>query len=92
MAAMRVVYEAANIIDAHLVRQALENAGLPAWVRGEALTGGIGELGVFGLVAVMVPDDCAIAARGVVESLRFGDPLPEARDDDEDDLPGALPA
>ena len=88
---MRVVYEAANVIDAHLVRQALENAGLPAWVRGEALTGGIGELGVFGLVAVIVPDDCAIRAREVVESLRLGEPLPSAQDD-EDELPGALPA
>ena len=88
---MRVVYEAANVIDAHLVRQALENAGLPAWVRGEALTGGVGELGVFGLVAVMVPDDCAIAARGVVESLEFGTPSAAAHGD-EDDLPGALPA
>ncbi len=88
---MRVVYEAANVIDAHLVRQALENAGLPAWVRGEALTGGLGELGVFGLVAVMVPDDCAIAARGVVESLNLGEPV-QAAQADEDDLPGALPA
>lgn len=88
---MRVVYEAANVIDAHLVRQALENAGLPAWVRGEALTGGIGELGVFGLVAVMVPDDCAIAARGVVESLALGAPSP-ATQHDEDDRPGVLPA
>ena len=86
---MRVVYEAANVIDAHLVRQALEQAGLPAWVRGEALTGGIGELGVFGLVAVMVPDDCAIAARAVVESLQLGAPAALL---DEDDLPGALPA
>ena len=34
---MRTVYEAANLIDAHLVRQALEAAGIPAFVRGEAL-------------------------------------------------------
>jgi hypothetical protein len=88
---MRVVYEAANVIDAHLVRQALENAGLPAWVRGEALTGGLGELGVFGLVAVMVPDDCAISARAVVEALRLGEPA-AATQGDEDGLPGVLPA
>lgn len=88
---MRVVYEAANVIDAHLVRQALVNAGLMAWVRGEALTGGIGELGVFGLVAVMVADDCAIVAREVVESLRLGEPLPAAQDD-QGELPGAVPA
>lgn len=87
---MRVVYEAANVIDAHLVRQALEHAGLPAWVRGEALTGGMGELGVFGLVAVMVPDDCAITAREVVDALQLGEPL--QAQEDEDDLPGPVPA
>jgi hypothetical protein len=92
---MRVVYEAANVIDAHLVRQALEHAGLPAWVRGEALTGGMGELGVFGLVAVMVPDDCSIAAREVVEALQLGTPGAagiEVDDAGPDDVPGAIPA
>lgn len=87
---MRVVYEAANVIDAHLVRQALEHAGLPAWVRGEALTGGIGEFGVFGLVAVMVPDECVAEARQVVEALGLGQPMDPVQDEDE--LPGALPA
>src|SRR3546814_10176540 len=53
---MRVVYEAENVIDAHLVKNLLENVGIPAWVRGEFLTGGIGELPAQGLVAVSVPD------------------------------------
>ena len=69
---MRTVYEAANLIDAHLVRQALEAAGIPAFVRGEALTGGIGELGVFGLVAVMVPELAWPQARAQVEALGLG--------------------
>ena len=69
---MRTVYEAANLIDAHLVRQALEAAGIPAFVRGEALTGGIGELGVFGLVAVMVPELAWPQARAHVEALGLG--------------------
>ena len=69
---MRTVYEAANIIDAHLVRQALEHGGIPAFIRGEALTGGMGELGVFGLVAVMVPDAAWPAAREVVQALGLG--------------------
>ena len=69
---MRVVYEAAHVIDAHLVRHALEAAGIPAFVRGEALLGGLGELGVFGLVAVCVPDPCWPEAREVVESLSLG--------------------
>jgi hypothetical protein len=33
---MDVVYEAANLIDARLVRIALEQAGIPAFVRAEA--------------------------------------------------------
>ena len=67
---MQTVYEAANVIDAHLVRQALEAEGIPAYVRGEALAGGIGELGVFGLVAVMVPEAAWPAARALVERSR----------------------
>ncbi|MCJ0825409.1 hypothetical protein MQC88_05470 [Luteimonas sp. 50] len=33
---MRVVYEAWNLIDACLVRHALEDAGIPVLVRGDA--------------------------------------------------------
>ena len=84
---MRSVYEAANLIDAHLVRQALEAEGIPAFVRGEALTGGIGELGVFGLVGVMVPDAAWPQARDVVAALQQGE---QALADDEE-FPGAQP-
>ncbi|MUV13877.1 putative signal transducing protein [Noviluteimonas gilva] len=66
---MRVVYEAAHVIDAHLVRHALEAAGLPVFVRGEALLGGLGELGIFGLVQVCVPEATWPEARAVVEAL-----------------------
>ena len=69
---MRTVYEAANLIDAHLVRQALEAEGIPAFIRGEALTGGMGELGVFGLLAVMVPEAAWPQARALVEELALG--------------------
>ena len=88
---MRTAYDAANLIDAHLVRQALEHAGIPAWVRGEALTGGMGELGVFGLVAVMVPDAAWPAAREVVEALQLAG-AGEADALDPDAEPGAQPA
>lgn len=75
---MRTVYEAANLIDAHLVRQALEAGGIPAFIRGEALTGGIGELGVFGLLAVMVPEAAWPQARALVEELALGEPHADA--------------
>ena len=69
---MRTVYDAANLIDAHLVRHALEQAGIPAFVRGEALVGGIGELPPIGLVSVAVPESAWEQARGVVDQLGFG--------------------
>jgi hypothetical protein len=66
---MRVVYQAAHLIDAHLVRHALEGAGIPGFVRGEALLGGIGELPACSLVAVCVPDLAWPQARALVERL-----------------------
>ncbi len=89
---MRTVYEAANVIDAHLVRQALEAEGIPAYVRGEALAGGIGELGVFCLVAVMVPELAWPQARALVEALALGAELPAAGREATDADPGACPA
>ena len=89
---MRTVYEAANVIDAHLVRQALEAEGIPAYVRGEALAGGIGELGVFGLVAVMVPELAWPQARALVEALALGAGLPATGREATDADPGACPA
>ena len=69
---MRVVYQAENVIDAHLVRGVLEQAGIPAWVRGEHLAGGIGQLPAIGLIDVCVPDAAGAEARGVVEALSLG--------------------
>ncbi len=53
---MRTVYHAENIVDAHLVKDALEADGIPAFIAGEYLTGGIGQLPARDLIAVMVPD------------------------------------
>ena len=69
---MRIVYQAANLIDAHLVRHALEWADIPAFVRGEALVGGIGELPAFGLVSVAVPDSAWEQAQDIVDQLNLG--------------------
>lgn len=59
---MRIVYRAENIIDAHLVRNVLEGAGIPAHVSGEYLTGAMGELPVMGLVNVLVAGHDWLAA------------------------------
>ncbi|HEY0503619.1 MAG TPA: DUF2007 domain-containing protein [Lysobacter sp.] len=88
---MKVVYEAANLIDAHLVRHALEAAEIPAFLRGEQLIGGMGELPLFGIVAVCVPDVAWPEARAIVEALPLNEPSPEGAADPLDD-PGLLPA
>ena len=78
---MKVVYEAANLIDAHLVRHALEAAEIPVFLRGEQLLGGMGELPLFGVIAVCVPDVVWPQARAIVEALPLNEP-PAAADDE----------
>jgi hypothetical protein len=71
---MHVVYEAENLIDANLVKGMLENQGIPAFVRGEFLTGAMGELPVSGLVAVLVPEIHATEASDMLVEWRGSTP------------------
>lgn len=90
---MRVVYEAGGIIDAHLIRHALEAEAIPVYIKGEALLGGMGELPMFGLVQVCVPEVAWKQARGVVESVGLGAPVALGESDhDPDCQSGAAPA
>lgn len=67
---MRIVYQAENIVDAHLIKGTLGAYGIVAFVTGEYLTGAMGQLPACGLVSVMVADDIhAEAARIVAELL-----------------------
>ena len=53
---MQVVYRAQNLVDAHLAKHLLDDAGIPAFVMGESLLGGAGELPLFGVLRVCVPE------------------------------------
>ena len=83
MHVMRVVYEPENLIDAHLVKGVLEQAGIPVYLRGEHLAGGIGELPVLGLYALCVPESLEPEARDVLEALRAERASHEASSRDE---------
>ena len=91
---MRTVYHAESTIDAHLVKNALEQAGIPAFVAGEYLTGGVGELPARDSVSVAVPDACVEAAAPVVQSISAA--LVQAREAPDErlatDADGPLPA
>ncbi len=74
---MHIAYRAETLIDAHLVKDALERAGIPAFVTGEYLTGGVGQLPAMDYVAVMVPESARAAAATVVGEIARA--LAEAR-------------
>ncbi len=86
---MQVAYRADNLFDAHLVKHALEDAGIPAFVFGESLLGAGGELPLFGVLRVCVPDPLLPQAQDLVAQLDFGQPAPISEDDED---PGFLPA
>ena len=91
--AMRIVYRAENLIDAHLVKDALERADIPAFISGEYLTGAVGQLPAMDYVAVMVAEGNLAAAEGVVRDIERQ--LAEAREalaamDPESGLDGSL--
>ncbi|MCL6712009.1 DUF2007 domain-containing protein [Pseudoxanthomonas sp. z9] len=89
---MRVVYLADNLFDAHMVKHALEDAGLPAFVFGESLMGGMGELPLFGVLRVCVPDPAWPEAQDVVARLPLAKP-PEGDESAADSPEGSpLPA
>ena len=66
---MRIVYHAEGIVDAHLVKDALEQAGIPAFVNGEYLIGGMGQLPARDFLSVSVPDVAVEAAMPVVREV-----------------------
>jgi Putative prokaryotic signal transducing protein len=64
---MRLIYEAPNTVEAHMILNLLEQAGLSARIDGEYLQGGIGELQVVGVVRVMVEEYDYPAAKLIIE-------------------------
>lgn len=74
---MHIVYRAENLFDAHLVKDALEHAEIPAFISGEYLTGGVGQLPAMDYIAVMVPESAMPRARAIVCEVEAS--LAEAR-------------
>lgn len=70
---MHVVYEADTSIDAHLVKNLLDQAGIAAHIRGEHLGGAIGGLPAIGLIAVAVADEDQARARRIIEEWAQAD-------------------
>lgn len=88
---MQLAYQTDNLFDAHMVKHALEDAGIPAFVFGESLLGAGGELPLFGLLRVCVPDSAKPQADDIVAALDLG-AAGSGPICDDDEAPGLLPA
>lgn len=75
---MKLVYEAQNSIEAHMIVNLLDQARLRARIDGEFLQGGVGELQTMGLVRVMVAEDDYAEARKLIEEWEQVQPRLEA--------------
>ena len=87
---VKIVYRAENIIDANLVKAALADAGVQAFVAGEYLTGGVGQLPAMDLVTVMVGESDLERAAPIVEAIDAA--LRESRGSDDSHDPALAPA
>ncbi len=84
---MQIVYRAANLSDAHLIRQLMEAEGIPVFVQGEFLQGAVGELPANTEILVHAPDEHVGAARAIVHDWESSEPV--GFEDDDLDATGA---
>ncbi len=65
---MIVVYNASNSIEAYLIKNLLAQQEIPAYVFGDYLQGGVGEIQAIGLVTVNVADVDYAKAKEIVDA------------------------
>lgn len=64
---MVINYHAANSLDAHMIKGFLEQYNIRAFIQGEYLQGGVGELPTAGLVTVSVDNMHQTEARSILD-------------------------
>lgn len=74
---MRLLYDASNGIEAHLILNLLEQSGLSARIDGEYLQGGIGDIQTMGIVRVMVEEADYAEAMTIIDAWDVKSPDPE---------------
>lgn len=70
---MKNIFDASNTIEANLLKNILEQEGVAAYISGEYLQGGMGELPAMGLVSVMVEDEDCQRAEKIIRDWEQGD-------------------
>jgi len=64
---MKIVYRANDAIEAQLMKNMLKQVDIDAFIHGDILQGGIGELQAFGLVQVLVHEEDYYQAKQVID-------------------------
>jgi hypothetical protein len=70
---MQCVFNASNILEAHIVAGLLEQHNIPSHVTGFFLQGGVGELPATDIAQVCVADDFKEAASSIFAQYEAGD-------------------
>ncbi len=73
---MQTVYEAANMLEAHMVAGMLDQQGIAAWVLGDMLQGAIGEVPAGSLARVTTRAEDADRARDIIREWEQQQPAP----------------
>ena len=75
---MKCVYEASDILEAHVVQGLLEQHRISSFIEGEHLLGGVGELAANPLVRILVNDDDLLEGAALMRDYEFNNqPLSE---------------
>lgn len=77
---MRKLCDAGDIIQAHLIRHALEAEDIPVYIQGEHLVGAVGELPATGVLAIWVPEAALPRATQLLRGMALWDLDPEQAD------------
>lgn len=74
---MMTVYNALNSIEGHIIKNLLEQQEIPAYVLGEHLQSGVGEVPAMGLIRVSVSDTDYPRAKEIIDEWDASLPLEE---------------
>ena len=73
---MKIVFDASNSLEAHIVRGVLNMYEIEAYIQGEYLHGGAGELPMTGFVKISTSDDDYMRAKDLISDWQANKLMP----------------
>lgn len=74
---MKLLYEASNTVEAHMILNLIEQYGLSARIDGEYLQGGVGDLQAVGIIRVMIEEEDYAEAKAIIQQWDASQPKQE---------------